>query len=229
MDVLDALATTRAIRRFTDDPIADDDLATMLFAASRAPSGSNRQPVRFLVLRDGERARRAKEILGESFRTGWEEKRRADGYDRGSAIDRSSAKGRTAAAMQQFVDNFERIPVVVLVCNVRYRAPNPHEGANVYPACQNLLVAARALGYGGVMTMWHQFVESDLRALLGIPESVGIAATIPLGVPAGHHGPVRRRPLHDLVYDSGWEVPATWAVDPPGTRHAGGPPAGKAP
>jgi nitroreductase len=91
----------------------------------------------------------------------------------------------------------------------------------VYPACQNLLLAARALGYGGVMTIWHAFVEPELRSVLGIPDTVAIAATIPLGKPAGQHGPVRRRPLPELVYEDGWDTPATWAVDPEGTRYTG--------
>ena len=62
--------------------------------------------------------------------------------------------------------------MVVLVCLVRYRSPNPYEGASVYPACQNLLLAAHALGYGGALTMWHGAVEPELRSLLGIPDEV---------------------------------------------------------
>ena len=212
MDLLEGIATTRAIRRYRPDPIPDADLTKMLFAASRAPSGSNRQPFRFLVLRDGPKAKQAKSLLGESFRAGWAEKRAADGYDRGSALDDSSPKARTARAMQHFVDHFEETPVVVLACLVRYRKPNPTEGGSIYPACQNLLLAARALGYGGVVTMWHAFVEDELRAVLGIPEGVAISATIPLGRPVGRHGPVRRRPLRELVYDDAWEAPADWLV-----------------
>lgn len=227
MDIglLEGISTTRAIRRFRPDPIPDDDLATMLFAATRAPSGSNRQPFRFLVLRDGPRAVQAKALLGEAFRAGWRAKREADGYDAGSGVEPDSPKARTAAAMQHFVDHFEQIPVVVLACLVRYRDPSPTEGGSVYPACQNLLLAARALGYGGVMTMWHGFVERELRNLLEIPDGVAIAATIPLGRPMGRHGPVRRRPLAELVFDDRWEGPAVWAVEPPGTAHtAAGPP-----
>ena len=67
-DLLTGLATTRAIRRYRDEPIPDDDLSTILWHATRAPSGSNRQPFRFVVLRDGQRARTAKALLGESFR-----------------------------------------------------------------------------------------------------------------------------------------------------------------
>jgi nitroreductase len=155
----------------------------------------------------------------------WEEKRATDGYEQGSGADPGSPKARTAAAMQHFVDHFHEIPVLLLACLVRYRKPHPSEGANIYPACQNALLAARALGYGGVITMWHAPVEHELRSLLEIPDGVAVAAAIPLGVPLGHHGPVRRRPLAELVYDGAWGRPAPWAVDPPGTRHTqAGPP-----
>jgi nitroreductase len=227
MDLLEGMATTRAIRRYTDDPIPDDDLSSILWHATRAPSGSNRQPFRFLVLRDGPNAVKAKAILGESFRAMWAQKRAADGYEQGSGLDTSSRKGRMAATMQHFVDHLEDTPVVVLACYGRHRAADPTEGASVYPACQNLLLAARALGYGGVLTMWHGLVERELRPLLAIPDDIAIAATITLGIPAGRHGPVRRRPVQDLVYDDGWRQPAAWCQDPAGTAFtAAGPPQG---
>jgi nitroreductase len=223
--LLEGLATTRAIRRFTSEPVSDEDLATIMFAATRAPSGSNRQPFRFLVLRDGERAREAKGLLGRSFRLGWERKQAEDGYTGASGPGADAAedtpKARTARALQQFVDRFEEIPVVVLGCLSRYRDPHPFEGASIYPACQNLLLAARAVGLGGVLTMWHDSVEDELGRMLSIPEGVVVAATIPLGHPEGGHGPVRRRPVAELVYEDAWELPAPWAVDPPGTRFAG--------
>ena len=218
VDLLTGIATTRAIRRYRDEPIPEGDLSTILWHATRAPSGSNRQPFRFVVLRDGPRAAAAKAILGDSFRSMWARKRGHDGYDDASGTDDDTPMARMAATMQHFVDHFEQTPVVVLACLRRYRDPHPTEGASVYPACQNLLLAARALGYGGVMTMWHAFVEAELRDVLAIPDEVAIAATIPLGRPVGGHGPVRRRPIGELVYDDGWEEPASWAEDPPGTR-----------
>jgi nitroreductase len=226
MDVslLDGLASTRAIRRYTDEPVDEADLNRMLFAATRAPTGSNRQGFRFLVLRDGPAAAEAKSILGTSFRRGWLAKQTKDGYAEGSGGDESSPKARMARTMQHFVDNFERTPVVVLPC-IRRRHDAFADGASVYPACQNLLLSARALGYGGVLTMWHQQVEEDLRAVLAIPEDFAIAACIPIGRPAGRHGPVRRRPLAELVFDDRWDTPAPWAVDPDGTRFtSAGPP-----
>ena len=204
VDLLEGLATTRSIRRYTDDPVDLDDLREILWHAGRAPSGSKRQPFRFLVLRDGPRAAAAKSILGNAFRTGWATKREADDY----------RPSRFADSMQQYVDRFERIPVVVLVCLDRYRAPNPMEGASVYPACQNLLLAARACGYGGALTMWHLGVEDELRTVLDIPDHVALSACVTLGVPQGRHGPLRRKPLREVVFDDQWGAAADWADDP---------------
>ena len=225
ISLLEGIATTRAIRRYTTDPIPDDDLATMMFAASRAPSGSNRQPFRFLVLRDGPNAIEAKQLLGDAFRAGWAAKVASDGYEEGTGRDDSSPKARMARTMQHYVDHFEEIPVVVLACLVRYRDVHYTEGASIYPACQNLLLAARALGYGGALTGWHAFVETELRELLGIPDGVALSATITLGRPEGHHGPVLRRPIRELVYDDAWGGDAAWAVDPHDARFtSAGPP-----
>src|SRR5829696_9644432 len=225
LSFFDVVTTTRAIRRYRPDPIPEADLAKILFAASRAPSGSNRQPFRFLVLRDGPKALEARRLLGDSFRSLWAAKRDSDGYDEGSGADPSSPKARMAATMQHYVDHVDEAPVIVLACYRRWRGPHPTEGASLYPACQNLLLAARALGYGGVLTMWFGSVEAELRQLLGIPDGVAIAASIPLGRPAGQHGPARRRPLAELVYDGAWGQRAAWAVDPPEARFAqAGPP-----
>lgn len=223
--LLEGLATTRAIRRYRDEPIPARDLRDILFAATRGPSGSNRQPFRFVVLTDSETARAAKALIGEQARRMWQAKRRADGYDRGSGTDQSSPKARMARTMQAYVDEFESAPALILPCLVRYREPNPMEGASVYPAVQNLLLAARALGYGGVITGFHAAVDAELKRLLGIPPEVFIAATITLGRPLGRHGPVRRRPMAELVYGDSWGTAPDWAVDPPGTRYtSAGPP-----
>jgi nitroreductase len=223
--LLEGICTTRAIRRYRDEPLPPEALRAILFAATRAPSGSNRQPFRFVVLTDGDKAQQAKALIGAAARRIWGTKRATDGYDRGSAVVTDSPKARMARTMQQFVNDFESIPVLVLPCLVRYRDPMPAEGASIYPACQNLLLAARALGYGGVITGWQQAVEAELKLLLAIPDDVFMAATITLGRPAGGHGPVRRRPLAEFVFEEQWGSAPAWAADPPNTRHAAaGPP-----
>ena len=226
VSLYEGLLTTRAIRRYRDEPVPGDVLRDILFAATRAPSGSNRQPFRFLVLTDGPVAREAKRLIGEGARRFWAGKREADGYDRGSGLQEDSPKARMARTMQRYVDTYESVPVLILACYVRYRArSSTSDGASVYPACQNLLLAARARGYGGVMTGWQHAAEAELRALLQIPEGVDLMATITLGRPEGHHGPVRRRPLGELVYGERWGEAPSWAVDPAGAAHtAAGPP-----
>lgn len=212
VSLLEGLATTRAIRRYTDDPIPDADLAEMLWYAARAPSGTNRQAFRFLVLRDAPEAEVARSLLGASFRQSWAIKRdelQAENPGRRPA-EPGGRRGRTITTMQYYVDHLEDVPVIVLVGLERYREADPYEGASVYPACQNLLLAARGLGYGGALTMWHRAVEAELRELLSVPDDVALSACITLGVPAGRHGPLRRKPLEHVVHDGGWGRPANW-------------------
>jgi nitroreductase len=228
--LLEGLLTTRAIRRYRDEPIPDEVLRAILFAASRAPSGSNRQPFRFVVLTEGAIAREAKRLVGGAAQLAWRAKRERDAYDRGSGAVLDSPKARLARSMEHYVEHLHEAPALILPCLVRYRAPRLGEGASIYPACQNILLAARALGYGGVLTEFHALVERELCALLHIPDEVAIAASITLGRPRGRHGPVRRRPLGELVFADGWGRAAHWAVDPPGTRHTrAGPPDPRSP
>ncbi len=217
---LDLIATTRAIRRYRPEPIPDADLNKIMFAATRAPSGSNRQGFRFLVLGDDPTAMQAKRLLGDVAVSLWSDKRVADRYDEGSGSQLDTPKARMAATMEHFVDHFHEAPIVVLACLVRHRAPVVTDGASVYPAVQNMLLAARALGYGGVITMWQAGAEDELRTLLQIPPEVAIHCTVSMGRPAGGgHGPVRRRPMSEVIFGSTWGSSPQWAIEPDGTQH----------
>jgi nitroreductase len=223
--LLEGINSTRAIRRYRDESIPEKDLRDMLFAATRAPSGSNRQPFRFVVLTDSDKAKQAKVLIKQGAESVWRAKKTNDQYDQRSGTDSDSPKARMARTMDSYVENFDKVPALILPCLVRYREPTPMEGASVYPAVQNLLLAARALGYGGVITGFHHMVESELKNLLGIPEEVFVSCTVTLGKPKGKHGPVRRRPMNELVYGDTWNESPEWAVDPAGTRHtSAGPP-----
>src|SRR4051794_28055238 len=105
--LLEGITTTRAIRRYADEPVPAEILRAILFATTRAPSGSNRQPFRMLVLTDGPKAEQAKALIGEAARATWNAKRRRDAYDVGSGARPDSPKARTARTMQHYVDNFE--------------------------------------------------------------------------------------------------------------------------
>ena len=226
--LLEGLTTTRSIRRYRAESVPPEVLRAILFAATRAPSGSNRQPFRFIVLTDGPNAMAARKLLAEAGRRIWADKRESERYDAGSGAVDHSPKARMAKTMQDFVELFEQVPVLVLPCLVRYREPMPIEGASIYPACQNLLLAARALGYGGVFTVFNFLADNELRELLGVPDGTFIAGTITVGKPLGQHGPVRRRPMAELVYEEQWGNAPSWAADPPGTLFtSAGPPAAR--
>lgn len=111
--LLEGLATTRAIRRYLPDPIPTEDLARILFAATRAPTGSNLQPFRFLVLRDGPVSLAARALLGECFRAHWAVQRLDYGYEHAEPGSRAARMGD---AMQHFVDHLQEAPVIVLAC-----------------------------------------------------------------------------------------------------------------
>lgn len=216
-DLYEGLLTTRAIRRYLPDDIPEADLNDLLFAATRAPSGHNRQPFRFLVVRRSAATAEVRAVLTRGYQAAWAANREEP------AADDTSRRARMARTMSHFVDHIGEAPVIVFAClDQAVRHADLSAGASVFPACQNLLLAARALGYGGVMTNWHQVVADELAGLLGLPDDVTIAATIPLGRPVGGHGPVRRLPLPQLVFEDRWGEPAPWATDPPGTRYTGG-------
>ena len=164
-------------------------------------------------------ARRASCSGGRSAAS-WVDKRADMGVRVGTGAAADGPKERMAASMQHYVDHLEQTPVIVLVGLDRYRPANPYEGASVYPACQNLLLAARALGYGGALTGFHHAVEDELRELLGVPDQVALSACITLGVPAGRHGPLRRKPIAELTHDGRWGRHADWldGVDPDPSR-----------
>jgi nitroreductase len=223
--LLEGLTTTRAIRRYKDEPVPPGVLRTILFAATRAPTGTNRQHFRFIVLTDSPTALAAKKLIGNRARAAWANMRARDGYDSGSGAKGNSPKARMARTMQEFVDNFEKAPILILPCLIRQKNPSKLETASIYPACQNILLAARALGYGGVITGYHLAVEDELVKLLEIPPDIFIAGTLTLGKPQGKHGTVRRRPLSELIYVDKWGNSPSWAIDPPGTEFASaGPP-----
>ena len=220
LSFFEGLTTTRTIRRYLDTPVTDEQLATVMHLATRAPSGSNRQPFRFVVLRDGANARQVRALLAEGAAEVWGAKRAKNEFGDSAPTSRTA---RMLSSMDHYVATFADAPVIVLPCMVRYREPTPSEGASIYPAVQNLLLGARSVGLGGALTMFHQTREAPIRSVLELPDEAFIAATITLGVPAGRHGPVRRKPIGQVVFEDQWDSSPAWAVDPEGTRFTGGP------
>jgi len=156
----EVLFTQRAIRRFKPDPISDGDLKRILDAASKAPNGGNLQLARFLVVRDRARIRE----LGALYREAWWAKRREGPGWR--TIEDIPPAEKTFLAAARLADEMCEAPVIVLALSV-VRADIGH---SVFPAVQNLMLAARALGIGSTLTTLHDDVLPRLHAMFEIPE-----------------------------------------------------------
>ena len=150
MSLGEAMFSQRAIRRFKPGPIPDEDLHAALEAATKAPSGSNLQPWRFIVIRDPE----LKEKFGKLYHEAWWAKRRDQGI---FPKDIPPGKG-TIQSARQLADEIGQAPVIVLVCAT---SQGPASMASVIPAAQNLLLAARGQGIGGVLTTLHPDVDEQ--------------------------------------------------------------------
>jgi nitroreductase len=194
MDALEAMETCRAMRWLKPDPVPEDLIRKLIFAATRASSPGNSQGWDFIVVRDPEQRRR----IAELFRA--EVKPRLVPVSEGA----DGPRRLMSAGAHHLLDTFERVPVLIFVCGaVIYPPASPMElfvPAALYPAAQNLIVAARALGLGTVFTTFHMLCEPQLRPILGLPDSHRIQVMIPLGWPERKFGPVKRKPIDEVLH-----------------------------
>ncbi len=103
------------------------------------------------------------------------------------------------------------VPALIVVCS-EYAFGQTESGvaalgASIYPAVQNLLLAAHALGLGTVLTTRWKSREAELRPLLGLPETMAVHAIIPMGWPDRRYGRNRRRPVADVTYRERFDEP----------------------
>ncbi len=205
-ELYDALMTTRAMRRFTDEPVADADVERCMAAAVQAPSGGNIQPYQFLVVTDAEK----RSALGDLYH------RAFDRYD--PAVQRlippfaddeaRRRHERNWAMSRHLADTIADVPVMVLVLVPRISmAVSDDEGemdvgpvyASVYPAVENFILAARSLGLGTCLTTVIRIHDAEACAVCGVPDRFEIAALLPVGHPAGRWGVAPRRPAPSLT------------------------------
>ena len=202
MDFFDVVTTQRAIRRLKTDPIPDAALRQIMDAAICAPSGGNRQGWSFLVVRDP--AKRAR--LGELYREAWGELMKVPYYAGASKEAPDSPAGKMLASARHLGEHVGEAPVLILACIALDSGVQPTltTGASIYPAVQNIMLAARALGIGSCITTIHRFRDAQVKELLGIPADVETAALIPLGYPLGKFGRPPRRPVREVAFADRW-------------------------
>lgn len=211
MDLLEALYTTRAMRRVAPDPLPDEVPAAMLDAAVRAPSGGNSQNWRFIVLRDpGIRSR-----LAPLYKDAWE---RLQSTVYQGRRERAEATGDEAAlrvmrSSQWLADNFEQVPMWVM-----FFSRNDPSGASIYPAVWNAMLAARGHGVGTCLTtILGVFQQQAVFELLGVPDDKGwqLSAAVSCGYPLGRWGVAKRDPVEQVAFSDRWGEELPFEVNGP--------------
>jgi nitroreductase len=202
-DVFEVIGTQRAMRRLKPDPVPREYITKMIWAATRAPNGGNVQPWRFLVITDPAKKRRLQEIYSEQ----WTKYLSMDSASAQAAQspEQKRVRERTLAAGQYLADHLHEAPAIIIPCGFLLAVNTGiASGSSIYPAIQNLMLAARALGLGTVLTTLHRQNEVAVRELLGIPENAHTAALIPVGWPMGRFGAGPRLPVEAVTYWDTW-------------------------
>ena len=211
MDTIETLMTTRAIRRFTGEPVDDEDIITCLKAAQQAPSGGNVQPQQYVVITDADRRAAIGELYNSAF-TRYERSLPAPSSFRDEA--EAASWRRTRDASRHLADHIGEVPVIVVFLQALIPwSPADEEGpmdigrldASVYPAVQNFCVAARSLGLGTTLTTVIRIHSVEVLGLLGVPaDRFEIAALVPLGHPVGSFGQAKRKPVTAVTHWNEW-------------------------
>ena len=201
MPLADAMATQRAVRRLRPDPVDDETVLALIRLAVKAPTAGNLQGFEFLVVRDPG----VKHQLARLNRQAWSLYRRgAKRKARGNI-----GQARIIAAVQWQADHFEDAPVIIVACMTGAVWPTPAGRTSYYgsifPAVQNLLLAARAMGLGAALTTLPLWSRTLARRTLSLPRNVTPCAVIPLGWPrGGGYGPSTRRAPEEVLHVDRW-------------------------
>ncbi|MEO3822695.1 nitroreductase family protein [Actinomadura sp. B10D3] len=209
MDVIEAMKTTGTCRYFRTDPVPDEVLMQAFEAARFAPQGGNRQPVRWVVVRDKDRKRQ----LAEWYLTPW--KAYLAGIGAGEIGVGALPKAVTDA--DHFAEHLDEVPAIVVLCAEQDGLhPTDTEldrlsvvgGGSIYPTAQNFCLALRAQGVASALTTLLVHYEPQVKELLGIPDGVITAAHIAVGYPEhGFPSRLTRTPVEEIVFGETYGTP----------------------
>ena len=193
--LFEAIHTQRAIRYFKPDPVPRELLDKILEAASKAPSGTNRQMWHFVIVQDAELRRKLADFYRRAGRTALPNLQWL-----------ADVNPRILRSATHLVEHMDDAPVLLLACIEHGGSTNLTTGSSIYPAVQNILLAARGLGLASALTTFHKQYEDEVKALLGIPDNVETAALLPIGYPAegARYGPTRRKPMYEVTHWDSW-------------------------
>lgn len=215
MELFDVMRTTFAAREFTDDPVDDATLTRILDNARFAPSGGNRQGWKVLIVREPSTRALMAELIKPTFaRYLAQVKAGEDPWNTINPSKVSDADVATSPVPDAFVSRLVNAPVVLLVLldlsvvasfDQHLSRIGVISGASVYPFVWNLLLAARNEGLGGTLTTFVSAQENRLKEHLGIPDSVAVAAMLPLGKPVKQLTKLSRKPVSEIACHERWD------------------------
>ena len=198
MDIFEAMGSARAIRYLKSDPVAPELIEKLIWAATRASSPGNSQAWEFVVVTDAAKKARIGGAISDAM----------SGLMRDPSPNADRSVRLMLSGAKALAGSLATAPVLILVCGRMIYPPAAPEELMVwsacYPASQNLIVAARALGLGATFTTFQRRAEAVVRGTLGIPDEVRLAALIPVGWPDRPHGPVNRKPVEEVLHWEGW-------------------------
>ena len=203
--LIEIIRSTRAMRRLKPDPVPDELVRKILEAGVCAASGGNNQRWRFMVVKD----RAIKEQVQKWYQKAFDEVV-GPRYLNSEPPPGSSPRRyrRQHDAVHYLTEHYHEAPIWIVACqDDGEAAPSRSSGASIYPAVQNMLLMARALGLGATLTTRHLRHEKEVEEILGLPPSVHSYAILPIGYPMGNFGPVRRGPISDVVFQDKWGEP----------------------
>ena len=204
-DIWEVMFTQRAIRYWVEEPVSRELIERVIEAASKAPSGSNHQPWMFVVAdRDP-----VKTSIAEALRDYYEEGPLKTLVESSQKTEDSSQRLMMSGA-EKFFTNLRTAPAIIIPCLYKLSSPTSEmntliAGSSIYLAVQNMLLAARALGLGTLMTTSHSLIEEVIRDVCKIPDDAQPAALIPIGFPAVKFGPTKRKPVRDIIAWNQWK------------------------
>jgi nitroreductase len=221
MELVEAVTTAVTTRAFQPTPVDDDVLLRALELARFAPTGGNRQPVRFIIVRNAATRSALKRLYLDAWSAGL--RQLASGTVDVKADHRQSHAAITIKA-QTMAEHLDDIPVHVVVCaeltslaitDAETGRPSVVGGASIYPAVQNLLLGCRSQGLGAALTTVLCRREAEVVRLLGIPDGWVTAALVAVGWPAGPFPKtLSRRPLSELAFGETFGTPLTPRPNP---------------
>lgn len=196
-DLFTALETCRAIRYLKPDPVPRALLEELVYYATRASNPGNSQLWSFVILQDRTKKQRIADAVRKVMLPGFQSR----------SAETPTAK-RMLEGARNLLETLDQVPALIFVCAKNgYPPANPHLGfvwSAVYPASQNLILAARGLGLGTTFTTFHMVAEAVVREVLALPDEVLIGTTLCVGYPDKPFGPMKRKPIADVIHWDGW-------------------------